>query len=107
MKRTRAVRAGLFAIAASMVALVIANPQINIAYGSYYLNYLLKKYAGNEGLALAAYNAGEGKVDQWLGEGRAPDDPEEIPFPETRNYVVQVLEVRGRYRGEYRRELGL
>ena len=85
----------------------LANPQINIAYGSYYLNYLLEKYGGNEGLALAAYNAGEGKVDEWLGEGRAPDDPEEIPFPETRNYVVQVLDVRERYRDEYARELGL
>ena len=85
----------------------LANPQINIAYGSYYLRYLLRKYGGNEALALAAYNAGEGKVDQWLGEGRAPDDPAEIPFPETRNYVEQVLEVRPRYRDEYRRELGL
>ena len=85
----------------------LANPQINIAYGSYYLNYLMEKYGRNEGLALAAYNAGEGKVDEWLGEGRAPDDPDEIPFPETRNYVVQVLEVRERYRDEYARELGL
>ena len=85
----------------------LANPQINIAYGSYYLRYLLRKYGGNEALALAAYNAGEGKVDEWLGEGRAPDDPEEIPFPETRNYVVQVLDVRERYRDEYARELGL
>ena len=85
----------------------LANPQINIAYGSYYLNYLLEKYAGNEALALAAYNAGEGKVDEWIGEGRAPDEPAEIPFPETREYVVQVLEVRVRYRDEYARELGL
>jgi soluble lytic murein transglycosylase len=85
----------------------LANPQINIAYGSYYLRYLMRKYGGNEALALAAYNAGEGKVDEWIGEGRAPGDPDEIPFPETRNYVVQVLEIRQRYREEYRRELGL
>ncbi len=85
----------------------LANPQINIAYGSYYLRYLMRKYGSNEAMALAAYNAGEGKVDEWLGEGRAPDDPADIPFPETRNYVVQVLEIRGRYRDEYRRELGL
>ncbi len=85
----------------------LANPQINIAYGSYYLRYLMKKYGSNEALTLAAYNAGEGKVDEWLGEGRAPHDPDGIPFPETRNYVVQVLEMRGRYREEYARELGL
>jgi soluble lytic murein transglycosylase len=85
----------------------LADPQINIAYGSFYLRYLRRKYGGNDGIALAAYNAGEGKVDQWLGEGRAPDDPEDIPFPETRNYVEQVLELRARYRTEYRRELGL
>src|SRR5690349_1130890 len=40
----------------------LADPQINIAYGSYYLRYLLRKYGGNEAIALAAYNAGEGKV---------------------------------------------
>ena len=85
----------------------LANPQINIAYGSYYLRYLMRKYGRNEALALAAYNAGEGRVDEWLGEGRAPDDPAEIPFPETRNYVEQVLEVRERYRDEYAPELGL
>src|SRR3954454_16941168 len=42
----------------------LATPQINIAYGTWYLRYLLKKYSGNTILTLAAYNAGEGKVDQ-------------------------------------------
>jgi soluble lytic murein transglycosylase len=85
----------------------LANPQINIAYGSFYLRYLDRKYGGNEALILAAYNAGEGKVDQWISDGRRPHHTEEIPFPETRNYVEQVLSVRKRYRTEYRRELGL
>ncbi len=89
----------------------LASPQINIAYGSWYLRYLLEHYHGNELLTLAAYNAGEGKVDEWYREASARgedfDVASHIPFPETRNYVSSVLEVRGRYRQEYRRELGL
>ena len=89
----------------------LATPQINIAYGSWYLRYLLQHYHGNELLALAAYNAGEGKVDEWYRDASARgedfDVASHIPFPETRSYVSSVLEVRGRYRQEYRRELGL
>ena len=43
----------------------LATPQINIAYGTWYLRYLLTKYHGNTVLTLAAYNAGEAVVDQW------------------------------------------
>src|SRR5829696_1915947 len=63
----------------------LATPQINIAYGSFYLHYLLQKYEGAEELALAAYNAGEGKVDEWLAgaaaDGETFDRREHIPFP--------------------------
>ena len=89
----------------------LATPQINIAYGSYYLDYLLERYDGSEVLALAAYNAGEGKVDEWLaaagGLGAGFRLETDIPFAETRLYVNRVLGARARYRQLYARELGL
>jgi soluble lytic murein transglycosylase len=89
----------------------LANPQVNISYGSFYLRYLLQRYGGNEVLAIAAYNAGEGRVDQWIFQARHDgeefDHARHIPYPETRHYVQQVLEMRGRYRERYKQELGL
>jgi soluble lytic murein transglycosylase len=89
----------------------LATPQINIAYGTWYLRYLRQKYDGDDALTLAAYNAGEGKVDQWWGEasarGETFDVATHIPFPETRQYVGKVLDARRQYRRQYARELGL
>ena len=89
----------------------LANPQVNISYGSFYLRYLMQRYGGNEVLAIAAYNAGEGRVDKWIFDARDAgekfDHARHIPFPETRHYVQQVLEMRGKYREQYGRELGL
>jgi soluble lytic murein transglycosylase len=89
----------------------LATPQVNIAYGSFYLRYLLRKYRGSEVLALAAYNAGEGKVDEWLAGAAANGETfqvaRHIPFAETRSYVQKVLAAREDYRKQYPRELGL
>jgi soluble lytic murein transglycosylase len=89
----------------------LADPQINISYGSWYLRYLLEHYHGNVALALAAYNAGEGKVDEWWHEasdrGETFRVAKHIPFPETREYVGKVLDARMAYRREYAEELGL
>ena len=89
----------------------LADPQINIAYGSFYLRYLLQRYGGNEVLALAAYNGGQGEVDRWIFAARERgedfDHTRHIPFPETRDYVARVLDVRARYREQYPRELGV
>jgi soluble lytic murein transglycosylase len=82
----------------------LADPQINISYGSWYLRYLLDRYGGNTVAAVAAYNAGHGRVDRW---GGAELTVEDIRFPETAQYTRDVLDKRGEYRREYRSELGL
>jgi soluble lytic murein transglycosylase len=88
----------------------LATPQINIAYGSWYLRYLLTRYGGRTPLAVAAYNAGFGNVDKWVIRSGGADrfDPRaDIPFPETKHYVLGVLERRRDYARRYSRELGL
>ena len=59
----------------------VFNPLDNMQGGARYLHYLLDLYNGDYTLAIAAYNAGEAAVEKY---GNVP------PFPETRNYVVQV-----------------
>jgi soluble lytic murein transglycosylase len=87
----------------------LATPQVNIAYGSYYLRYLLDSYGGDTMLALAAYNGGQANVDRWIAEARARGHQltqAEIPFPETRAYVAKVLQAQKDYRRTYPTELG-
>jgi soluble lytic murein transglycosylase len=88
----------------------LANPQVNIAYGAWYLRYLKQKYKGNTTLMAAAYNAGERNVDDWVQKAGGPasfDAARDIPFPETRDYVSSVLDHRKAYRDTYPKELGL
>ena len=88
----------------------LATPSINVAYGTYYLRYLLDHYNGNELLAVAAYNGGLANVDRWSADANAAGrelTAEGIPFPETREYVQRVLEAQRAYRSRYAGELGL
>src|SRR5262249_29283192 len=80
-----------------------SDPQINIRYGTFLLHELLERFGGNEVAALAAYNAGSGAVEKWGGSTLTA---EQIPYPETRAYVEEVLERRQEYRDKYPRELG-
>jgi soluble lytic murein transglycosylase len=82
----------------------LADPDLNIRYGSFYLRYLLHRYEGNVVAALAAYNAGEGHSDEW---GGASLEVEDIQFPETVDYVNEVLDKQEAYRKKYADELGL
>jgi soluble lytic murein transglycosylase len=80
----------------------------NIALGQAYLGELLNRFGGNYVLALAAYNAGPSRVNQWLrtngdprlGLQEAIDWIERIPLSETRNYVQRTLENLQVYRGK-------
>jgi soluble lytic murein transglycosylase len=88
----------------------LSTPQVNIAYGTWYLRWLLDRYDERQTLAVAAYTAGFGHVDNWVKAAGGPDefDPKtDIPFPETRNYVKNVIEKRRSYARHYSRELGL
>ena len=76
----------------------LRDPDINIRYGSWYLDHLVDLY-GSTDLALAAYHAGQGNVDRWLASGAG------IAFPETRDYVAEVGRVRRVYEDAYAAKL--
>ena len=78
----------------------LRDPEINVRYGSWYLDHLRRRYDDTR-TALAAYHAGQGNVDGWLRAG------EGIGFPETRAYVDEVSRVRDVYAEAYPSELGL
>ena len=79
------------------------QPEINIKIGTYYFSTLLNKY-NNIGLALAAYNAGIGRVEKWIKEETIKQDGsdlENIPFKETNLYVRKVLNIYEKYKKLY------
>ena len=77
----------------------LRDPELNVRYGSWYLDHLRDRYGSDTRLALAAYHAGQGNVDDWLENGGG------IAFPETRDYVDEVERVRRVYAKAYPDEL--
>jgi soluble lytic murein transglycosylase len=77
-----------------------SDPRYNVRLGTAYVNNLVKNYDGNYVMAIAGYNAGPGRIHDWVkvyGDPRSSDIDivdwmERIPFSETRNYVQRVLE---------------
>ena len=69
----------------------LQNPDLNIKIGTWYLSSLLNEFDNDIILALAAYNGGQGNVAKWLAQGKMQQQKEEeIPFSETRNFVMRV-----------------
>lgn len=72
----------------------LQDPKTNLELGARYFDQLHKAHADSPYLALASYNAGSGRVKQWLDEwGNVPTDEfvERIPYKETREYVKRVM----------------
>jgi soluble lytic murein transglycosylase len=81
------------------------DPATNIRFGCWYLHSLLKEYHNNIPFTIAAYNAGQGEVQQWIAAGLWDGNPqnlEGIPFPETRQYVRNVLKNHEAYLAIYK-----
>ena len=79
---------------------LLSDEVYNVQFGTAELGDLIEDYRGSYILTFAGYNAGRGRVKQWIARFGDPRDPkvdpidwvERIPFSETRNYVQRVLE---------------
>ena len=88
---------------------LIGDPAFNLQLGAAYLGQLIDDEGGSFEMALAAYNAGAGRVTQWIAAYGDPRtgaiDPvdwvERIPFDETRDYVQRVSENLAVYRQRF------
>jgi soluble lytic murein transglycosylase len=88
---------------------LVSDPAYNTQMGTAEIAALLKDYRGSYILTFAGYNAGRGRVSQWLAQHGDPRDPkvdavdwvERIPFSETRNYVQRVMENLQVYRARF------
>jgi soluble lytic murein transglycosylase len=82
---------------------MLTNGEINIRLGTLYFKRLVQQFGGTY-YALASYNAGESRVIRWRSErpGIAQDEfIDDIPFPETQNYVKRILGTAEDYRTLY------
>ena len=83
---------------------MLVEPGVNVQLGTRYFAQLVQKFDGNLEAALAAYNAGADRVQEWRSSGnfREPAEfVESIPFTETREYVQAILRNAGIYHRLY------
>lgn len=72
----------------------LLDPDKNLRVGIRYISYLKRRFNNNDYLALASYNAGFRNVDNWIAEGIWDGNKvriEQIPFPETRKYLLRIM----------------
>ena len=82
----------------------LLNPSINLKLGTANLKQVLDRFNGTPEYALAAYNAGDVPIRNWMSENNYKDLPEfveSIPYTETREYVQSILRNREMYRQLY------
>ncbi len=82
----------------------LLDPSVNLELGTMNLKQVLDRFGGQVEYALAAYNAGDTPVRQWLASNDYKDVPEfveSIPYSETRDYVQAILRNREMYRELY------
>jgi soluble lytic murein transglycosylase len=82
----------------------LLDPSVNMELGTTNLKQVLDRFGGQVEYALAAYNAGDRPVRQWLASNDYKDVPEfveSIPYTETRDYVQAILRNREMYRALY------
>jgi soluble lytic murein transglycosylase len=80
------------------------TPAVNLQLGTRYFRGMVDKFGGSFEHALAAYNAGSDRVEEWMGQGKYRDSPEfveSIPFTETRDYVQAILRNASVYKQLY------
>ena len=84
--------------------LSLSDPETSVKYGAFFLSYLLEEF-GSTDTALAAYHAGRGRVNGWLGDKEiSPDGKnlENIPVAETAHYVKKVNKALNAYNNLYK-----
>lgn len=87
----------------------LTNPNMNVEMGCWYLRFLLDRFPVQD-TAVAAYNAGQGNVREWLDDKAFSENAEDlhsIPFPETEQYVVKVNNAYDKIKEYYPEEFGL
>jgi soluble lytic murein transglycosylase len=80
------------------------TPAVNLQLGTRYFRGMVDKFGGSFEHALAAYNAGSDRVEEWVGQGPYRDSPEfveSIPFTETREYVQAIMRNAAVYKQLY------